>query len=603
VGVFTEVMAAKIDGNPVEDLKGFKDETGDAFANDVSRNFEDLCAEHPSFNSLRGLQELVAVSKALEELEQRPDLLYWLDKYPLLGNQTPKETKVLYRKYNGQRGICEVSGGVHLTALAMRLNAGDVTALREAVLKVRPSSNDLSWTFLSAEWLIPIGSGQVKTEDIVPLFSQAVFLDEHARYEQAIALLDEIIKVKPDYAEPWYRKGKALGKLGKVDDAIKCYDAAIECYNKILQVNPRLAEAYYRRGRAYCEIDMYGQAMADFGKAIEFNPSLSEMFKEQGIACGLLVWADNTPVTAGRVKIVDKIDVYRSGLGGFAVQQIGISRDAKVWDSTIGRNGYYSCRSLPEGKYYLFFNIPDAYIDRSKFHSYDKNWFYIREPEPSGIMVYHIAGHMYKPDEFNVKGSPVCVIPTIELTRRLDLIAPLQVGMKDGVYRFAWQKSNKAGSSRIIIEHMVYDNIQHPVYKEHELVGYSYLIPDETPLYPGRHRFRVQMITPTLRVYADSGWQEFVVPGKVLGLWIEEDKTDPTRRTIKWSGSEEIKSVRISSDDGSLIMTSADQSVRLPIVREERRLQFQSLGADGKEMVPGWKKWFQQPITVENQIK
>jgi hypothetical protein len=32
VGVFTEVMGAKIDGRPVEDLKVFKDQTGDAFA-------------------------------------------------------------------------------------------------------------------------------------------------------------------------------------------------------------------------------------------------------------------------------------------------------------------------------------------------------------------------------------------------------------------------------------------------------------------------------------------------------------------------------------------------------------------------------------------
>ena len=178
VGVFTEVLSAKIDRKLVEDTKVFKDATNDAFASDVSQRFDDLCQTQPSFNRLRGLQELVAVSKALEELEERPELSYWLEKYPLAKVETLKETKVLRRRYDGQRGWFEVSGGVHLTALAMRLNAGDVTALREAVLKVRPSLNALKWSFVAAEWLIPIESGRIKPEDITPLFQQAVFLYE-----------------------------------------------------------------------------------------------------------------------------------------------------------------------------------------------------------------------------------------------------------------------------------------------------------------------------------------------------------------------------------------------------------------------------------------
>jgi len=132
VGVFTEVLAATIDGKTVEDVKGFKDTTGDLWANDLSEYFEQLCAVYPSFNRLRGLQELVAVSKALQEMEERPNLSWWLEKYTMAEADTLKETKVLRRRYDGRRGWFEVSGGIHLAAIAMRLNAGDVTALSTA---------------------------------------------------------------------------------------------------------------------------------------------------------------------------------------------------------------------------------------------------------------------------------------------------------------------------------------------------------------------------------------------------------------------------------------------------------------------------------------
>jgi len=310
VSVFTEVMAAKIDGKPNDDLKGFKDQIGDAFAGDVSEKFESLCAAQPSFNLLRGLEELVAVSKALEELEKRPELSFWLEKYPLAKSETPKETKVLRRRYDGKRGLFEVSGGVHLTALAMRLNAGDVTALREAVLKVRPSSNDLGWTFLVADWVIPIGTGQVKPEDVAPLFSQALFLQDRGRHTDALALYDEILKLDPDFAGAWSNKGVVLVELGRTDEAIKCYgraleinpslskawcnkgvalhklgrtDEALKCFDRALEINPRDAEVWCNKGGVLHELGRTDEAIKCSDRALEINPSLFEAWYNKGL--------------------------------------------------------------------------------------------------------------------------------------------------------------------------------------------------------------------------------------------------------------------------------------------------------------------------------
>ena len=276
VGVFTEVLSAKIDGKPVEDIKAFKNAANDAFASDVSQRFDELCQTQPSFNRLRGLQELVAVSKALEELEKRPDLSYWLEQYVLTGKQTQREVKVLRRKYEGKRHWFEVSGGVHLTAMAMRLNAGDVTALREAVLKVRPSSDKLWWSFVAAEWLIPIRTGQTKPEDIAPLFTQAVFLQDQERHTDALVIYDEILKLWPLDEATWGNKGVALSKLERWDEAIRCL-------SQTLQINQRSIRGYINRGVAYTGLRDYLNAFEDFDKAIHLDPKAYDAYYNRAL--------------------------------------------------------------------------------------------------------------------------------------------------------------------------------------------------------------------------------------------------------------------------------------------------------------------------------
>jgi tetratricopeptide (TPR) repeat protein len=247
VGVFTEVLTAEIDGRVVHDIKAFKNPTDDTFASDVSRRFDELCRTQPSFNRLRGLQELVAVSKALEELEERPDLSYWLEKYPLAESRTRKEVTVLRRRYDGNRGWLEVSGGVHLTALAMRLKAGDTQALREAVLKMRPSPEVLTWEFVAAKWLVSLEPGQVKPEEIAPLLQQASFLLEQGRESDALALCDQLLSVIPNLPEGLATKGRALWDLGRFEEALACFEQG-------LVVSPMDAILWYNKGASLSEL-------------------------------------------------------------------------------------------------------------------------------------------------------------------------------------------------------------------------------------------------------------------------------------------------------------------------------------------------------------
>ena len=285
VGVFTEVLSAEIDGKKVKDLSAFKDPTGDRFAKEVSDNFERLAQVHPSFLRLKGLDELVALSKAIEEMDKRPDLSFWLKDYRVKRVKTKKEVKVLKRRQEYKvpvaggiySGYYKVSGGVQLMAIALRLKAGDVTALREAVLKTRPKPDALSWSFIIGKWLIPTSPGMLKMEDIAPLFAQAVFLQQKEHYDDAITLYGKIIGLKPDWNWPYNNRGLAYDEKGQ-------YDKAISDYNKALEINPRDAKAYTNRGNAYVHKGQYDRAISDYNRAIEINPRLAEVYTNRGTA-------------------------------------------------------------------------------------------------------------------------------------------------------------------------------------------------------------------------------------------------------------------------------------------------------------------------------
>jgi tetratricopeptide (TPR) repeat protein len=287
VGVFTEVLSAEIDGNRIEDFSTFQDTAGDTFAQMVSDNFDKLAKPHPPFLRLQGLDELVALTRAIEEMEERPVLSFWLKDYRVKQVKTEKEVKVLERKEEYQlpaaggvsRGYRELSGGVELMAIALRLNAGDVTTLKEAVLKTRPSADTLLWSFLVGEWLIPTSPGMLKVENIATLFAHAVFLQKKERYDDVITLYGKIIELNSEFEWAYYNRGLAYFE-GK-----RLYDQAMYDYNRALEINPKNPknyEAYTNRGNVYAKKKLYDQAIADYNKALQINSRYSEAFNGRG---------------------------------------------------------------------------------------------------------------------------------------------------------------------------------------------------------------------------------------------------------------------------------------------------------------------------------
>jgi len=160
LGVETRVDYAIIDGKPVDNLMEIRDKVGDQFARQVTGNLEDLSIAYPEIARLKKLLDLTALAKAVQELKPKPALRYWLYDYKVARFETPKDYELI-RKTERVKGFDNkvrellLSGGIELDPMVLRLRAGDVTALRDAVLKSRPPGNALTWHVPLDGWHIP----------------------------------------------------------------------------------------------------------------------------------------------------------------------------------------------------------------------------------------------------------------------------------------------------------------------------------------------------------------------------------------------------------------------------------------------------------------
>ena len=165
VGVRTEVLYAYVNGKPVSDLSRIRDEIGDRFATQMDTNFGRIRKPHPELNRVKTLFDLATLARGIKELQAKPDLDYWLKnhevKYVFTDTTYDLITGVLQIMVPDFRPqFLEISGGIELNPNVLWLKAGDVTALREAVLNAKPKKpNVLTWPVPLEGWEIP-GAGK-----------------------------------------------------------------------------------------------------------------------------------------------------------------------------------------------------------------------------------------------------------------------------------------------------------------------------------------------------------------------------------------------------------------------------------------------------------
>ena len=88
-------------------------------------------------------------------------------------------------------------------------------------------------------------------------YKRGIICFQEENYEAAIFEFDQVIQLKPDWAEVYYSRGLAQAFL-------EHYQEAIADYTQALQFNQQWKEVYHSRGNAYYRLGEHFKAIADY---------------------------------------------------------------------------------------------------------------------------------------------------------------------------------------------------------------------------------------------------------------------------------------------------------------------------------------------------
>jgi tetratricopeptide (TPR) repeat protein len=115
-----------------------------------------------------------------------------------------------------------------------------------------------------ALWLLWTRSGDA---DIDRLMARASEEMQAGRHSEAITLLSEVIRKRPDFAEGWNRRATVYYLAGE-------YRKSIADCDEVLKRNPGHFGALSGLGQIYLQLDDPEKALAWFRRALEVNPNM-----------------------------------------------------------------------------------------------------------------------------------------------------------------------------------------------------------------------------------------------------------------------------------------------------------------------------------------
>lgn len=112
----------------------------------------------------------------------------------------------------------------------------------------------------------------MRTDDPVvdPMFHTGVRLLVENEPAEALERLNEVIALKPEFAEAWNRRGDAFAALGD-------YDRALADYGHAIELNPYQFGTLESCGQIWLERSDYRKAADYFRRALELNPNQPEL--------------------------------------------------------------------------------------------------------------------------------------------------------------------------------------------------------------------------------------------------------------------------------------------------------------------------------------
>lgn len=221
---------------------------------------------------IRVLAEISVDNSGLQEQIQA--LLADRERFAEVRSETARERELLARLSELEKRMAELQGAPPAQRQALR---GDVE-LNARRLKAK-GLYDQAFAFWS-------GSKVQEPGRAIPLLDEALRLDPeyvaayvrraraHAqleRFDPALTDIDQALRLNPDFAPAYSVRGRTYFGLGK-------HERAIEDFSEALRRDPKHAFAYVGRARAYIALDKPRRALEDLDQAIRLQPALSTAY-------------------------------------------------------------------------------------------------------------------------------------------------------------------------------------------------------------------------------------------------------------------------------------------------------------------------------------
>jgi tetratricopeptide (TPR) repeat protein len=100
--------------------------------------------------------------------------------------------------------------------------------------------------------------------DARELCDSAIELAEQGKYDEAILVMNSVIRTDSNNANAWYNKGVIQYKQGKYLDAVNSFGQATD-------IDPEFTEAWYNKGLALAALGKYPEAIHAFDKVLSIN--------------------------------------------------------------------------------------------------------------------------------------------------------------------------------------------------------------------------------------------------------------------------------------------------------------------------------------------
>jgi Flp pilus assembly protein TadD len=129
------------------------------------------------------------------------------------------------------------------------------------------------------------------------------------RLDESIREIQEAVRLKPDFAEPYCNLGRAYAAQGRVDEALACYQKALE-------VRPDYVAAHNSLGSLLLQKGQVGQVMIHCQKALELEPDNVTARNNLGFAFSLMGRLDEAAAQLQKVvEIQPDNEVAQNNLG------------------------------------------------------------------------------------------------------------------------------------------------------------------------------------------------------------------------------------------------------------------------------------------------